>query len=51
VSFAEQAVNQQESSKDKTQKNEGNDASLPVRNACPDNTNRLSFYQLSYFEN
>ncbi|XP_073931061.1 rho GTPase-activating protein 18 isoform X3 [Castor canadensis] len=29
VSFAEQAVNQQESSKDKTQKNEGNDASLP----------------------
>lgn len=31
VSFAEQAVNQKESSKDRTQKSKGSDTLLPVR--------------------
>ena len=38
VSFAEQAVNQKEISKDRTQKSKGNDAPIPVRSAlfrCP----------------
>lgn len=33
VSFAEQAVNQEDCSKDKTQKSRGDDAPLPVCNA------------------
>ena len=33
VSFAEQAVNQKENSKEKTQRGKGDDAPLPVRSA------------------
>lgn len=49
VSFAEQAVNQKEFSKERTQKNRGDDASLPVCSAHSDGSKRISFEQALYF--
>ncbi|XP_023583682.1 rho GTPase-activating protein 18 [Trichechus manatus latirostris] len=54
VSFAEQAVNQKESSKDRTQKSKGNDAQLPVRNLTIQmslDISRSYFSSAFYFEN
>lgn len=42
VSFAEQAVNQKELSKERMQKMRGNDASLPVCNTHSDTSQRMS---------
>lgn len=45
VSFAEQAVNQKELSKERMQKTRGNDASLPVCSTHSHGSKRISFEQ------
>lgn len=48
VSFAEQAVNQKESSKDRTQKNKGYDTLLPVRSTDSAITKQKSLFLISF---
>lgn len=48
VSFAEQAVNQKESSKDGTQKNKGYDTLLPVRSTDTAITKQKSLFLISF---
>ena len=50
VSFAEQAVSQKESSREKTQRSKGDDAMLLVCTTYSDVTIRLHFSSAVYFE-
>lgn len=49
VSFAEQAVNEKELSKERMPKTRGNDASLPVCNTHSDDPKRMLFERPLYF--